>query len=151
MQRVKSNDEKISGFGTWRENAIKAYIYTIFLLIIYALFVGFKMSDILSSGKEVSDLLKATHVHILTDAFLLLLVIYDLRLKRAENLRVSYGEGMIGIGVLGLILIAAGFSVAALIPAMIAKGLYIMHIGQPLLFFSFFGYVIAAIIAEVYK
>jgi len=137
--------------GARREIAMKVCMYAIYFLMIYALLVGFKMSEILSAGKEIGDLLKATHVHVLTDSFLLLLVIYDVRLKRAENLKVYKAEELVGIGVLGLVLIAAGFSIAALIPAMVTKGLYIMHIGQPLFFFSFFGYVVSAIIAEVYK
>lgn len=150
MNRIKWKKQR-GDSKKYRKNVITAYTYIIFLLIIYALFIGFKMSDILSSGKEIGDILKATHVHILLESFLMLLVIYDLRHKRAENTIISKSEEIIGIGVLGLILIAAGFSIAALIPAMAAKGLYIMHIGQPLLFFSFFGYVISAIIAEVYE
>lgn len=136
----------------WREVALKAYIYIIFILIAYALFIGFKMSQMLSAREEIGSFLKSAHVHILTGSFLLLLIIYDLRLKRhVDNLAMKAGEPIIGIGVAGLIMVAAGFSVAALVPAMLPLGLKILHIGLPLLFFSFFGYAIQALISEAYK
>jgi hypothetical protein len=151
MKRAKCICHESTDVGTWREILLKVYIYTLFLLMIYALFVGFKMSHMLSEGKEIGDFLKSTHVHILMDSFLMLFISYDLRLKRLEKLKVSCGEEIIGAGVLGVVLAAFGFSIAALIPAMAEKGIEIFGIGQTLLFFSFFFYVISAVIAEVYK
>lgn len=139
------------GLQGWRETAIKAYVYILFLLMVYALFAGFKMSHMLSEGREIGGFLKSAHVHILADSFLMLLIIYDLRLKHLEKLNVSRGEQIIGAGVLGVFLAAAGFSIAALIPEAVPKGIEIFGTGQTLLFFSLFFYILSAIIAEVYK
>lgn len=145
---MANKPEKAAG---WRAIAIRAYTYTLFFLIIYALFIGFKMSDMLLAKQEIGPMLKAAHVHTILESFLMLLIIYDLRHKRAENIVVSRAEEIIGLGVLGVTLVAAGFSIAALVPTMSAAGREIMHIGQPLLFFSLFFYIPSALIAEVSK
>ena len=105
----------------WKNVVLSAYSYIIFMLMVYALFVGFRMSDMLSSNDEIGSFLKSAHFHVLTDSFLMLLLIYDLKLKRLEGVDVPRAVPILGLGVLGVILVAAGFSIAAFFPQMIAR------------------------------
>ena len=138
----------------WKSSIKKVYLYILFFLMLYALWIGLRMSEMLSEGKEVPNFLKAAHVHTLGISFLLLFVLYDLRIKnRLENLEIHWGLGemMIGIAVLGDIIATIGFTIAGLQPSMTGFGLMLSGIGEPLILYSLLSYLIAALIEEMYK
>jgi hypothetical protein len=153
-----TNNEKIenpilTNFSSDLKDSIKKiYVYVIFFTIIYALYIGFKMVELLSAGKTIPPLMKSGHVHILGVAFLLLFLIYDLKAKLKENLKIPWalGEITIGIALLGHIIAGIGYSLAGIYNNM-KLGLLLVHIGDIALMYLLISYILIAIIAELYK
>jgi hypothetical protein len=150
---VKADKKPVPDNG-WKGSIKKVYLYILYFLIIYALWIGLRMGEMLSRGEEVPTFLTAAHTHILCISFLLLFLLFDLRIKkRLENLEIHWGLGeiIIGAGLIGLILTTIGFTLAGLFQNMMDFGLLLSGIGEPLVLYSLLTYAIAAMIEEMYK
>ncbi|MFH1474052.1 MAG: hypothetical protein ABIE55_04155 [Candidatus Aenigmatarchaeota archaeon] len=138
----------------WKSSVRKVYLYTIYFIIVYALWIGFKMAEMLSAGEEIPSFLKVAHVHTLCISFLLLFLLYDLRIKdRVEKLNIKWGLGeiIIGIGLSGHFLTTGGFSLAGLNPSMTGSVMPFVGIGESLILYSVLSYAIAGALTEMYK
>lgn len=136
------------------EKLVKISLYILFVVPIYSMFFGFKMSNLLGAGKEIPSLIMAAHVHSVLIAILLLFFVYDWRLKEIEyKLRIGRkcSAIMLAISVAGLVILTAGFSIAGLYPQAIAFGLNLAKTGEIIMFLAVLAYVLTAIVEEMYK
>ncbi|MFH1249207.1 MAG: hypothetical protein V1660_03575 [archaeon] len=136
------------------DRILKIYFYILLFMMVYSLFVGFKLQDMLRAKEDISSLLKAAHSHILCNSFLMLFLVYDSRIRLSKEKSMPFFrtlKSILGIGIIGHILTTIGFSIAGFVPSLTGNGMSIAGIGEPMMFFSLFLYIIISIIGEVYK
>ncbi|MFH0929300.1 MAG: hypothetical protein V1818_03020 [Candidatus Aenigmatarchaeota archaeon] len=154
MKKMPDKPEDTGSINGWKSSIRKVYLYTIYFMVVYALWIGLKMAEMLSSGEEIPSFLKVAHVHSLCISFLLLFLLYDLRIKnRVEKLNIRWGLGEItvGMGLLGHLLTTAGFSLAGLNPSMTGSVMPFVGIGESLILYSVLSYAIVGALTEMYE